>query len=279
MLRVFTFLLLLSASYAHGQELYVFSEPASNIPAHSLSIKLKDHFVTDDNIYGRFSNRLMPQVMFGMSKKLMVRGSFSVANMHTADTRFESFSLYTKYRFLSKDDVHRHFRMAVFAEASKTNTPFHYDEITLMGDKGGIEAGIIATQLWHKLALSGTLSHTQVLHKSRNDKVIYIPERNYQSVNFSLSGGYLLLPKEYTDYRQTNLNIYVELLGQRTFENPAYYLDLAPAIQLIFGSNTKFNMGYRFQLGSDMQRMATSSWLFSIERTFLNAFNKKRGAD
>ena len=86
MLRVFTFLLLLSASNAHGQELYVFSEPASNIPAHSLSVKLKDHFVTDDNIYSRFSNRLMPQVMFGMSKKLMVRGSFSVANMHTADT-------------------------------------------------------------------------------------------------------------------------------------------------------------------------------------------------
>lgn len=255
--------------------MYVFSEPASNIPAHSLSIKLKDHFVTDDNIYGRFSNRLMPQVMFGISKKLMVRGSFSVANMHTADTRFESFSLYAKYRFLSKDDVHKHFRMAFFAEASKTNIPFHYDEITLMGDKGGIEAGIIATQLWHKFALSGTLSHTQVLHKSRNDKVIYIPERNYQAVYFSLSGGYLLLPKEYTDYRQTNLNLYLELLGQRTFEKPVYYVDMAPAVQLIFGSNTKLNIGYRFQLGSDMQRMAANSWLISFERTFLNTFSKK----
>ena len=199
--------------------------------------------------------------------------------MHTADTRFESFSLYAKYRFLSKDDVHKHFRIAVFAEASKTNIPFHYDEITLMGDKGGFEAGIIATQLWHKFALSGTLSHTQVLHKSRNDKVIYIPERNYQSVYFSLSGGYLLLPKEYTDYRQTNLNLYVELLGQRTFEKTVYYIDLAPAVQLIFASNTKLNIGYRFQLGSDMQRMAASSWLFSIERTFLNAFSKKRRVD
>lgn len=257
-----------------GQELYVFAEPASSIPARSLSVKTKDHFVSSDNIYDRFSNRLMPQVMYGISKKLMVRAGISIANMHTADTRYESFSVYTKYRFLSKDDLHKHFRMAVFAEASKTRVPFHYDEISMMGDKSGIEAGIIATQLWHKFALSGTISHTQVLDKSRNNKVLYIPERNYQSVNFSLSGGYLLFPKEYTSYKQTNLNLYLELLGQQTLDRSTYYFDMAPAIQLIFTSNTKLNFGYRFQLGSNMNRMADNSFLVSFERTFLNAFRK-----
>ena len=113
----------------------------------------------------------------GVSKKLMIRAGASIANMHTDNTRFESFSLYTKYRFLSKDELHKHFRMAVYAEASRTNAPFHYDEISMMGDKSGVELGIIATQLWNKFALSGTVSHTQVLDKSRNDKVIYIPER------------------------------------------------------------------------------------------------------
>jgi hypothetical protein len=50
---------------------------------------------------------------------------------------------------------------------------------------------------------------------------------------------------------------------------------MAPAIQLIFNSNTKLNMGYRFQLDGNMQRMAKSSWLISLERTFLNALKKR----
>jgi len=205
----------------------------------------------------------------------MLRAGISVANMHTPSTRYESFSVYAKYRFLSRDDLHKHFRMAAFTEISKTRIPFHYDEITLMGDKGGVEAGIIATQLWHKFALSGTLGHTQVLHKSRNDNVIYIPERGYQSLNYSISGGVLILPREYKDYKQTNLNLYVEVLGQQLMDKKAGFTDLAPAVQLIFGSTTKLNLGYRFQLNGSMQRMATNSWLVSVERTFLNVLKKK----
>lgn len=258
-----------------AQELYVYSEPASSLPARSLSIKIKDHFVTTDNIYGRFSNRLMPQLFVGLHKNLMLRAGISLANMHTPDTRYESFNLYAKYRFVSRDDLHRHFRMAAYAEFSKTRIPFHYDEITLMGDKGGVEAGIIATQLWHKFALSGSVGHTQVLHKSRTDNVIYVPERGYQSLNYSLSGGLLVFPKEYRDYKQTNLNLYLEIMGQQLLDKEAGFTDLAPAIQLIFGSNTKLNMGYRFQLSGSMQRMATQSWLISMERTFLNALRKK----
>jgi len=35
------------------------------------------------------------------------------------------------------------------------------------------------------------------------------------------------------------------------------------------------NIGYRFELSGDMQRMTSSSWLISFERTFLNALRKK----
>lgn len=272
---IITIVLSLFFVCTQAQELYVFTEPASNIPANALSVKLKEHFVTKDNIYNRFSNRFMPQLWFGVSKKLMLRAGASVSNMHTPKNRFESYSLYAKYRFLSNDDIHKHFRMAVYAEASKTNVPYHYDETSLMGDKGGIEAGIVATQLWHKIALSVTASHTQVLHKSRFDDVIYIPDRNYQTFNYSLSGGFLMLPKVYTSYKQVNLNLYLELLGQQALDIPVYYLDMAPAMQLIFSSNAKLNIGYRFQLRTTMQRMASNSWLISFERTFLNAFKKK----
>lgn len=276
MKKILTILLLAVLQRPAAQELYVFTEPASNIPAHSVSLKLKDHFVTSDNIYGRFSHRLMPQLMLGLSKKWMVRLSGSLANMHTPDFRYESVSLYTKFRFLSKDELHKHFRMAVFAEGSMTKSPFHYDEITLMGDKDGIQLGLTATQLWHRLAVSATVAHTQVLDPSRNNKVIYVPARNYQSLDYSLSAGLLVLPKEYTDYRQTNLNLYVEALAQQTLDQPTAYLDLAPALQMIFNSNAKLNLGYRFQVAGDMRRMATSSWLISFERTFLSALKRKK---
>ncbi|MGQ0740001.1 MAG: hypothetical protein ACT4OJ_13175 [Bacteroidota bacterium] len=272
---VFIIITLLSLKM-NGQELYVFSEPASNMPAHSISLKLTDHFVTSDNIYNRFSHRIMPQVMFGISKKLMLHIGGTIANMHTQDFRYESLNFYAKYRFLSKDEIHKHFRMAVFADASATRAPFHYDEISLMGDKSGIEAGIIATQLWNKFALSGTVSHTQVLDKSRNSKVIYIPTRFYQSMNYTLSGGYLLFPKEYTDYKQTNLNLYGEILAEQLLDANKYCVDLAPAIQLIFNSNARLNLGYRFQVAGNMRRMSNNSWQISFERTFLGALKKRK---
>ena len=267
-------LTLVFAWHTNAQELYVFTEPASNLPARSISLKLTDHFVTSDNIYNRFSHRLMPQVMLGVSKKLMFQIGGTFANMHTPDFRAESINFYTKYRFLSKDEIHKHFRMAVFANLSATKAPFHYDEITLMGDKEGVAMGLVATQLWHKLAVSATVTHTQLLDNSRFNKVLYIPQRNYQAMNYSLSAGYLVFPKEYRDYKQTNLNLYLEILSQQTLDRKTNYLDIAPALQLIFNSNAKFNLGYRFQATGNMSRMANNSWQVSFERTFLGAFKK-----
>jgi hypothetical protein len=216
----------------------------------------------------------MPQMMFGFSKKFMFHAGATFSNMHTYNFRYESVNFYAKYRFLSKDDVHKHFRMAVFADGSKTNAPFHYDETSLMGDKSGIEFGVIATRLSNKLAVSGTFSHTQVLDKSRNNDVIYIPDRNYQVMNYSLSAGYLLLPREYTDYKQLNVNLYTELLIEQALDIKKYCMDLAPALQFIFHSNTKLNIGGRFQLSGNMSRMSKTNWQISIERTFLNALKK-----
>lgn len=98
-------IILFIALKSGGQELYVFSEPASNMPAHSLSAKLTGHFVTNDKIYGRFTQRYMPEVMLGISKKLMVHLSATMSNMHTNNFRFESYSIYAKYRFFSIDDI------------------------------------------------------------------------------------------------------------------------------------------------------------------------------
>ena len=262
---------------AKGQELFVYTEPASNMPAHSLSPKLSANYIGKlQGNQNRFMQRYTPELMFGISKKWMIHLGGTFADMHTSNFRWESIYLYAKYRFISKDELHSHFRMAAFADASYSRSPYHYDEISLQGDKSGVQAGIIATQLWNKLAVSATISHIQALDESRNDKVQYIPSRIYQAMNYSLSAGYLVLPLEYVDYKQTNLNLYAEVLAQQSLDRKAYYVDLAPSMQLIFNSNSKLNIGYRFELNGDMQRMTSSSWLISFERTFLNALKRKK---
>lgn len=259
-----------------AQELYVFTEPASVMPARSLTIRSRTHMMGANAMYDRFTFRNNIQLVAGITGRWTMRVGGSWGNMQTYSVKPESFSFYSRYRLLSSDDVHRHFRLAAYAEGAYTAAPFRHDEVTLMGDKSGFEAGIIATRLSQRFALSVTGSHTQVLHYSRKNASLFSPPRTFQTMQFSISGGYLVLPKEYTDYRQTNLNLYAELLTQRSLDNKRYYLDLAPALQLIFSSRTKLNLGYRFQLGGTMDRMAESSWLLTLESTWLGVF-KKRG--
>lgn len=258
-----------------GQELYVFTEPASNMPAKSIFVKTAGRFSSTSQRYDRFTQRYTPEVMLGISKKLMVHVGGTFSNMHTQELTGESIFLYSKYRFLSVDDVHTHFRMAAFVNASKSFVPFHNEDVSLMGDKTGVEAGVIATQLWHKFALSGTVSHAQLLDESRYNKIIYVPSRIYKAMSYSLSAGYLLFPREYKDYKQLNVNLYTEVLAQQTLDRKRNYIDLAPAVQFIINSNSKINIGYRFQIAGNIERMTQNYLLVSFERAFLNALKKK----
>lgn len=277
MKKKFLAILVFCSYLAKAQELYVYTEPASNMPARSLSTKFTANYNGRQVGESRLTQRYTPELMFGINKEWMVHVGGTFADMHTKKFRWESVYLYGKYRFLSNDELHSHFRMAAFADIAYSRSPFHFDEVSLQGDKSGAQLGLIATQLWNKLAVSGTVSHTQALHKSRNSKTdIYIPSRIYQVMNYSLSAGYLVLPFQYTDYKQTNLNIYAEVLAQQSLDRKAYFVDLAPAVQLIFNSNAKLNLGYRFQLKGDMVRMTENSWLISFERTFLNALRRKK---
>lgn len=261
---------LLLSLCSNAQELYVFSEPASNMPAKSIAIKQTAKWLRNPTP-NRIESRHTSEIMFGINKNLMIHGAYTFSNMYTNGIRGESVRSYAKYRFLTVDGMYSHFRMAAFAEAAYSKNISPYDEISLEGDQSGVQAGIIATQLLHKLAISTTLSLTESLQEGRS--LVTIPKAvPYRAFNYSLSAGYLVLPKKYTSYNQTNLNLYVELLGQRTYDKSRYFVDLAPAAQLIFNSQAKLNLGYRFQLGGDMNRMADKSWMLSFEWIFLNAF-------
>ena len=269
-------ILLLSVARSEAQELFPYTEPASNMPAKSMSLKLNGMF--GKGVHGNgLDQRYTPEVMFGLSKKWMLHAAVTVSNMYENYYYYESARVYAKYRFLSKDEVHKHFRMAAFATAAYSRNHLQHNELNLMGDHSGVQVGVIATQLWNKLAVSGTASIIEVFDEKRNDKTV--PQQYaFESLNYSLSAGYLVLPLHYKDYNQTNLNIYAELLGGRNldWEYEKYFLDLAPSIQLIFKSTSKLNLGYRFQLKSDIYRNMKNSWMVSYEHIFLNALNKKR---
>ena len=74
---------------AHAQELYVFTEPASNMPAKSISAKITGKFVKNNLGDGTFQ-RYAPEVMFGVSSDWMIHLSPSFSNMYTSNLRWES---------------------------------------------------------------------------------------------------------------------------------------------------------------------------------------------
>lgn len=226
---------------------------------------------------GKHSDKLlhrhMPEVMFGFSKKWMLHTGLNFSNMHGEKFIWEAARLYAKYRFLSIDEVHKHFRMAVFGGGSYSRNHLDHNEINfMMGDQSGVQGGLIATQLWNKLAISVTGSWNEVIDKKRSEKSFSSPYA-FQSINYSLSAGYLLLPFEYTNYDQTNVNLYAELIGSRNMNFPSekYFIDLAPSVQFIFKSTSKLNLGYRFQLAGDIYRLSNNSFMVSYEHIFLNA--------
>jgi hypothetical protein len=259
-----------------GQELYVFSEPASNMPTNSISAKISGMFA-NDNHSSRTLQRYMPEVMVGINKNWMIHGSVTFSDMHQSRFIFESSRIYAKWRFLSLDDVHKHFRMAAFGAISYSRNRPNFNEINFGGDQSGAQIGLIATQLLNKLAISGSASLNEVLHKYRWDDA-HRDLHAFQALKYSLSAGYLLFPLEYESYDQTNLNLYLELLGGQNIDWPQekYYLDLAPSIQFIFNSNDKLNLGYRYQIAGDVVRMANKSFMISYEHVFLNAIKKKK---
>src|ERR1700710_3002637 len=104
--------IIFSATGAHAQELFVFSEPASNMPAKTLGLRASNWLMYNKSS-ASLSYQFLPELMFGVNKNLMVHldGFFTNqnGNFHAVGA-----GTYVKYRFYSADDVNKHFRMAVF---------------------------------------------------------------------------------------------------------------------------------------------------------------------
>ena len=254
---------------AKGQELFTFSEPASNMAAGSMGIRLNNYFMNE--AYSSTTNyHLVPEIMVGVNKKLMLHGEVFFSN-NNKDLSFEGGAFYAKYRFYSVDDIHAHFRMATFVRLSRNNSDVHQQSIDLNGHNSGYEAGIVGTKLLNKFAFSASGSYLHATDNSNGHKFIYTNEQR-NAVGYTISVGKLLLPKEYTDYKQTNLNMMVELLGQVNTGSGLGYLDIAPSLQLIINSVARIDVGQRIKLGGKLQRSAPGGTFVRLEYNFFNVF-------
>lgn len=260
--------MLLFGFNAAAQELYVFTEPASNMASKSIGMRANNYLMYDAKAK-KTNYHLVPELMWGISKRYMVHLEAFVSNRNRSLVA-EGGGLYVKYRFYSADEVHSHFRMAAFARYSFNNSDVHQRAIDLNGHNTGYEAGLVTTKLVKKTALSASASF---LHAADNGKEKFIytnPNRN--AVNFTLSAGRLMLPVEYTSYRQTNFNLMLEMLGQTNLGDGNSFLDMAPSVQFIFLSRMRVDVGYRFPLVNKLSRTASSGFMVRLEYNIFNAY-------
>jgi hypothetical protein len=258
--------------------------------------------------YSTAGHRELVRIMYGVTPKvtLMITPIFSNFHLsefpddlnvhykkfhnHQANASyypyvFEGINVYGKWRFYSKDGPHKHFRLALYGEGAY-NKSVHLDAFpSLMGDQSGMSAGIIATKLQHKFAISFTsgvtkfFSHTDI----STDTVKFTPGNSF-TLNLSL--GYLLHPRAYTSYRNLNVNVYLE--GSfRKYQRPVIYRNdvalnsdqfaylrsgsafyIYPAIQLIIDSKTRIDLGAELPLyfSNNLQRYVMG--IVTIQRYF-----------
>jgi len=261
-------LVLLSTVISKGQELFVSTEPASNMPSHSIGVRLNNYFMPSykegDNMF-----RFNPQIMWGINKYLMVHYNLFASNMHQSSFNFEGQSIYLKYRFLSVDNPHRHFRMALYGKGSMINNPLRYSEINLYGDNSGYSAGLVATQLLHKLAISYTGGLTKAISNLHSEVGLL---KASSSLNNSLSFGYLVYPKKYKGYNDVNINLYAEFMNKFNIPSKEYFLDIAPAIQFIFKSKMIIDLSYRRLITGNMARINNQEYILRLEYNLFNAY-------
>lgn len=261
----FVILLIISAQM-QAQELFVVTDPASNIPANTLSVRVSQSLF-EQRFKEEYNYHLMPEVTYGLNKNLMVRASAFVSNRNNQLVT-EGGGFYVKYRFFSTDDLNSHFRLAAFGRYSFNNADIHQDQIEIMGHNTGFETGLVATKLIKKVAISSSLS----FEKAFDNKPDYpFPnELGNNATNYTLSFGKLMYPKKYTSFKQTNINLMIEFVGQTINENGKTFLDVVPAIQFIFNSQARLDLAYRREIMSSMLRTAPNGIYLNLEYNFFN---------
>lgn len=266
MKKYFLFFLLCTSLQINAQELFVMTEPASNMPTGSIGVRTMNSFMFEKD--GTLNYHIMPEIMWGASAKWMFHLQSFHSNRSTGGLKTEGGSLYAKYRFFSSDDIHKHFRMALYGRYSKNRADIHQEEIETMGHNTGYELGFVATKLVNKVAVSSSVSFEKALDNMPNYK--FPATQSNHCTNYTLSIGKLTYPKSYNSFKQTNINLMCEFLGQTLNQNGKSNLDIVPSVQFIIRSQARIDLAYRKELYSSMTRTAPNGFMIKFEYTFFN---------
>ena len=292
-----------------AQELFPATGSASNLPKGVLRVKLNNEFYTDvsqTRIWQGYS------FSFGMSPKIEISQVYNFSNHHdyllpddfiTHNNNskslitqgyvngrpypflFENLTLGIKYRFLSLNANHEHFRMACYLNLAGGNEPHSVAESNLMGDNSGASPGLIATYLKNRFAISLNAAAIFPHRYLQSDSNIILSYNN--ALTYSLSFGYLLLPHKYKTYKQTNVNIYAELIGESyggmksitnngqavnwynvPSLNKGSYLEMRPSVQFIFLSNTRLDLSIAYLLMGQSYERSYPLYFLTIQHDF-----------
>lgn len=257
------FLLFFIINSSLSQELYINTEPASLIPKGTKVVRVHHHtiFLNDyrDPLPLSSARLTIPSISYGISKKVMVSASLQFSNnpfIKKNTFGFNGFKLYSKQRLISTDKKKYHTRLSSFikyANHGKWNQPnykFISNNYDLEFQDSGVEFGLIATQLINKLAISVTSGFGIISNKTADGSY---DDKNFNSIHNSISAGYLLFPRKYKSYKQTNFNIYLEYLTSTIIgkEFPSRYENFmstfAPGIQFIIMSRSRLDFGYKIR--------------------------------
>ena len=262
MKKIFLFFLIFLFLYnnSYSQELYINTEAASLIPKGTKVIRFNysSIFLNQTNEKESIKNALLftPSLAYGLSKKIMISGSFQFSNKPYekdlgTNFGFNGFKLYSKQRIFTTDKQKNHTRLSSFVKYSFHKEKFMKSNIDLELQDNGFEFGLIGTQLIKKLAISITSAYTRV-----ND--IYDKSNNLfrlGTLKNSISAGYLVFPRKYKSYKQTNFNIYLEYITN-TITNKSFperfnkfSSILAPGIQFIILSRSRLDFSYKIRKG------------------------------
>ncbi len=266
MKQILVLILIAYSSVVTAQELFVVTEPASNMPTGSIGVRLGQSLMKEKFKSG-YNYHMMPEIMWGANKKLMLHAAVFISNRNK-NLATEGGSLYAKYRFLSKDDIHQHFRMAAYGRVSVNKSDIHQEEINTMGHNSGFETGIVATQLLNKVAISASSSFEKAMNNSPTYK--FPTTQSNSATNYTLSFGRLMYPNKYKSFKQTNINLMAEFMGQTLNQNGKSFLDVVPSIQFIINSQARMDVAYVREIYSNMLRTAPNALYLKLEYSFFN---------
>jgi len=300
MIRLYTFIILFLFSFsAKGQELYNLTQPASTLPKGALGVRLFNESYDEAGLIRKIT---ILKVMYGITPKLSVilsgvatdyhslylpvdfilhnhsgKGPVVSANVPAVVPYpyiFAGTDLYAQYRFFASDGQNSHFRMAVYGEASDIRIASHLAEPELLTHNSGVGGGIITTYLKSHFAATLTVGGVLPFEYKGNSYDIYggaypVTFIYGNAVDYDLALGYLLFPKEYKNYKQTNINLYLEFLGKSygaakvtqqdgvviynipntiPILSAGNYVEINPGIQFIIRSTTRIDISVGFPL-------------------------------